>query len=186
MLGWIKAAETGVCWPVVVLQCSESVINWHCVGDGSSVSPQEILKDFCFIGNSNSSWTDFYPLIPVLLCEHTLMKQHCIPCIWIPSSYRADVNDCLFLSASQTQWNKKWMRFSFTLCISREKKNLFPVAGFFLLGMVDEADGAFSNETPVFLAFEKSILCLEKLVNQREFFLLSHFYNQCYTYNQDF
>lgn len=74
----------------------------------------------------------------------------------------------------------------FHLVHQQRKKNLFPVAGFFLLGMVDEADGAFSNETPVFLAFEKSILCLEKLVNQREFFLLSHFYNQCYTYNQDF
>lgn len=136
MLGWIKAAETGVYWPVVVLQCSESGINWHCVGDGSSASPQEILKDFCFIGNSNSSWTDFYPLIPVLLCEYTFMKQHCIPRIWVPSSYRADVNDCLFLSTSQTQWNKKWMRFSFTLCIStiKKKNKLFPVAGFFSAG----------------------------------------------------
>lgn len=79
------------------------------------------------------------------------------------------------------------MRFSFTLCISSKKtKNLFPGAGLFLLGMVDEADGAFSDETPVFLTFEKSILCLEKLANQREFLLLSHFYNQCYAYNQDF
>lgn len=36
------------------------------------------------------------------------------------------------------------------------------MAGLFLLGMVDEADGVFSDEPPVFLAFEKSILCLEK------------------------
>lgn len=77
------------------------------------------------------------------------------------------------------------MRFSFTLCISSEK-NLFPAAGLFLLGVVDESDGVFSDETPVFLACEKSILCLEKLVNHRESLLLSHFYNQCYTYNQDF
>lgn len=54
------------------------------------------------------------------------------------------------------------------------------------MGMVEEADGVFSDETPLFLAFEKSILCLEKLENHQESFLLSHFYNQCYTYNQDF
>lgn len=68
----------------------------------------------------------------------------------------------------------------------QQKKTLFPVAGLFLLEMVDKADGAFSDETPVFLAFKKSILRLEKLENQQEFLLLSHFYNQCYTYNQDF
>lgn len=72
----------------------------------------------------------------------------------------------------------------FHLCISRKKKN--PVVGLFLLEMVDKADGVFSDEIPVFLEFEKSILCLEKLENLWEFLLLSHFYNQCYTYNQNF
>lgn len=102
-------------------------------------------------------------------------------CFWVSSSYFTGVNNCLF--------NKRWMRFSFTLSII--SRNI-PVPNgrffyFFFAGNGRWDRGNFLCwPSCVSVIWKKPILPWKTSESRREFIPPSHFYSQSFVYNQDF